>query len=453
MSGRVHTKAIPPQERITGFIPYLSNLDDRLAVYEASRCLMCFDAPCISACPTGINIPEFIYRIKTGNFYGAAKVIRESNIFGGECAYVCPVERLCESKCVRNNLNEEPVAISMLQRFAYEKERLKGFVKFPTTRPKKKKVAVVGSGPAGLSAAYELARMGYGVTIFESNPAPGGLLFYGILPWKVPWSVPESEIENIKSYGVNVITNKKITDLKGLLKEYDAVFVGVGATKSQKLGVPGEDLEDVYPAQEFLSSVAKWLMGHGRAPDLKGKRVAVIGGGDTAIDAACASLRLGADRVYIVYRRSLAEMPAVQYGRNQAREEGVEFLLLTSPVRIIGDKKVKGIECVRMELTEPDASGRRGVKPIKGSEFKFNVDAVIVAIGQKPDEEVLKSYGVKTDKGLIVVDENFSTSIKGVFAGGDAVNGGETVVEAVAEGKKAATAIDKFLSGGKRPKK
>ncbi|MEM3365419.1 MAG: NAD(P)-dependent oxidoreductase [Candidatus Methanomethyliaceae archaeon] len=453
MSGRVHTKTIPPHERVSSFAPYVSNLHDRLAVYEASRCLMCFDAPCISACPAGINIPEFIYRIKTGNFYGAAKVIRESNILGGECGYVCPVERLCESKCVRRNLNEEPVAISMLQRFAYEKEKLKGLVKFPKSRSKNKKVAVVGAGPAGLSAAYELARMGYGVTVFDANPKPGGLLLYGILPWKAPWSVPESEIDLIKEYGINFVTNKKITDLKSLLKEYDAVFVGIGATKSQKLGIPGEDLNGVYPAQEFLQSVAKWLMGEGKAPDLKGKRVAVIGGGDTAIDAACASVRLGAERVYIVYRRSFAEMPAVPYGRNQAREEGVEFLLLTAPVRILGEKSVEAIECVKMELTEPDSSGRRGVKPIKGSEFRLGVNSVIVAIGQKPDEELLKSYGVKTEKGLIVVDENFSTSIKGIFAGGDAVNGGETVVEAVAEGKKAATAIDKFLSGGKSSKK
>lgn len=449
MSGRVHTRTIPPQERITGFFPYISNLDDRTAIYEAARCLMCFDAPCISACPTRINIPEFIYRIKTGNFYGAAKVIRESNIFGGECGYVCPVERLCESKCIRNNLNEEPVAISMLQRFAFEKERQKGLVKFPQSPPKNKKVAVVGAGPSGLSAAYELARMGYNVTVFDSNPRPGGLLLYGILPWKAPWSVPESEIENIKSYGINIVTNKKITDLRGLLKEYDAVFIGLGATKSQKLGIPGEDLKGVYPAEEFLSSIAKWLMGTGKAPDLKGKRVAVIGGGDTAIDAACASVRLGADRVYIIYRRSIAEMPAVPYGRHQAREEGVEFMFLTSPVRIIGERQVEAIECVRMELTEPDASGRRGVRPIKGSEFSFNVGAVIVAIGQKPDEELLRSYGLKTEKGLVVVDENFQTSIKGIFAGGDVVNGGETVVEAVAEGKKAAAAIDKFLSGGK----
>ena len=449
MSGRIHTKTVSPQDRIKGFDPYVSNLDERMALYEAARCLMCYDAPCMSGCPTRINIPEFIYRIKTGNYYGSAKVIRGSNIFGGECGYVCPVERLCESKCVRNNLNEEPVAISMLQRFAYEKEKPKGLVKFGRAPPKKRKVAIVGAGPAGLSAAYELARMGYGVTVCDSNPRPGGLMLYGILPWKAAWSVAESEIDNIKRCGVKVVAKKKIADVKSLLKDYDAVFIGTGTTESLGLGIPGEDLTGVYLAQDFLFGVARSLKREGKAPDLKGKRVAVIGGGDTAVDAACASLRLGAERVYLVYRRSLTEMPAVPYGRNQAKEEGVEFLLLTAPVRIKGAKKVEGLECVKMELTAPDASGRRGVKPIKGSEFLLDVDAVIVAIGQKPDEGVLKSFGVKLEKGLIVVNENGATSAKGVYAGGDTVNGGETVVEAVAEGKKAAAAIDKYLRGGR----
>ena len=449
MSGRMHPKTVPSQDRIKGFEPYVSNLDERMALYEAARCLMCYDPPCKSACPTGINIPEFIYRIKTGNHYGSAKVIRESNVFGGECGYVCPVERLCESKCVRNNLNEEPVAISLLQRFAYEKEKPKGLVKFKCAPSNKKKVAIIGAGPASLSAAYELARMGYGVTVCDSNPRPGGLMIYGILPWKAAWSVAESEIDYIKSYGVKVVTKKKITDVKALLKDYDAVFIGTGTTESSRMGIPGEELPGVYLAQDFLFSVAKYLKGEGKAPNLKGKRVAVIGGGDTAIDAACTSVRLGADRVYVVYRRSLTEMPAVPYGKMQAKEDGVEFLLLTSPVRIKGDKKVTGLECVKMELGAPDESGRRSVKPIKGSEFPLDVDAVIVAVGQKPEEGVLKSFGMKVDKGLIVVNDNFATSIKGVYAGGDAVNGGETVVEAVAEGKKAATAIDKYLRGGK----
>jgi glutamate synthase (NADPH/NADH) small chain len=449
MSGRMHPKTISTQDRIKGFKPYVSNLDERTALYEASRCLMCFDALCITGCPTKINIPEFIYRIKTGNYYGAAKVIRESNVFGGECGYVCPVERLCESKCVRINLDEEPVAISLLQRFAYEKEKPKGLVKFDRTPSNKKKVAIVGSGPAGLSAAYELVRMGYEVMVCDLNPSPGGLMFYGILPWKAAWSVAESEIGYIKGYGVKVITKKKITDVKTLLRDYDAVFIGTGATDSSRMGIPGEDLSGVYLAQDFLFNVAKYLKGEGKAPDLKSKRVAVIGGGDTATDVACASIRLGAERVYIVYRRSLTEMPAVPYGRNQAKEEGVEFLLLTSPISIKGGKKVTGLECIKMELGAPDDSGRRSVKPIKGSEFLLDVNAVILAIGQKPDEDVLKSFGVKTEKGFILVDDNFATSIKGVYAGGDAVNGGETVVEAVAEGKKAANAIDKYLRGRK----
>jgi glutamate synthase (NADPH/NADH) small chain len=449
MSGRTHTTVLTPQDRIKTFDPYVANLIDTTAWYEASRCIMCFDAPCVTACPTRINIPEFIFRIKTRNYRGSAKVIRESNIFGGECGYVCPVERLCESKCVRNNLGEEPVAISLLQRFAYEMEKPKGLVKFDKAPPNKKKVAIVGAGPAGLSVAYELARKGYEVTVCDSNAKPGGLLLYGILPWKVAWNVAESEITNIKEYGVKLVTKKPIADAKGLLKDYDAVYIGTGATKSSGLGIPGEDLLGVYLAQEFLYKVACYLKGEGKAPELKGKKVAVVGGGDTAIDCAMASLRLGAEKVYVLYRRSLTEMPAVPYGRNQAKEEGAEFMLLTTPVKIIGSKKVSGVECLKMELGPPDASGRRSVKPIKGSEFTMETDVVILAIGQKPDEAALKSFGVKVKDGLIEVDKDFATSVKGVFAGGDAVNGGDTVVEAVAEGKKAADAIDKYLSGRK----
>jgi glutamate synthase (NADPH/NADH) small chain len=449
MSGRMHPKTVPPQDRIKGFQPYVSNLDERTALYEASRCLMCADALCITGCPTGINIPEFIYRIKTRNFYGAAKIIRESNVFGGECGYVCPVERLCESKCVRINLNEEPVAISLLQRFAYEKEKPKGLVNFDRAPSKNKKIAVVGSGPAALSAAYELARKGYGVTVYDLRSRLGGLMLYGILPWKVAWSVAESEVNHIKGYGIRVETNKKIADLKALLKNYNAVFIATGTMESLHMGIPGEDLPGVYLAADFIFNVASYLKGEDKAPNLKGKKVAVIGGGDTAIDAACASVRLGAERVYIVYRRSLSEIPAVPYSRSQAKDEGVEFLLLTSPLRIKGDRKVTGLECIKMELGAPDESGRRSVKPIKGSEFLLDIDAAIVAIGQRPEGNTLKSLGLKSEKGLIVVNDDFATSIKGVYAGGDAVNGGQTVVEAVAEGKKAAIAIDKYLSGRK----
>jgi glutamate synthase (NADPH/NADH) small chain len=410
---------------------------------------MCFDAPCIVGCPTRINIPEFIFRIKTGNYQGAAKIIRESNIFGGECGYVCPVERLCEAKCIRNNLKDEPVAIGMLQRFVFEKEKAKGFIRFDQATPKGKKVAVVGGGPSGLSVAYELARMGYGVTLFDSNARPGGLLLYGILPWKAAWSVAESEVENIKSYGIK-FSKKTVSDLKSLLKDYEAVYIGTGSAASSSCGIQGENIPGVFIAQNFLCSVAKSLKGEGDAPDIKGMRVAVIGGGDTAIDAACSSIRLGAGRVYVVYRRSVEEMPSVPYSRKQAREEGAEFIYLTAPVRIKGGSKVEGVECVKMELGAKDASGRRGVKPIKGSEFTLPVDAVILAIGQEPDQTLLNSFGVKVKGGLIEVDENFKTSIKGVFAGGDVVNGGDTVVEGVAEGKKAAAAMGKYLSGGKK---
>ncbi len=450
MSGRTHTAVLSPQERIKNFNTFVSNLDDRSALYEASRCLMCFDAPCITGCPTKINIPEFIFRIKTRNYYGSAKVIRSSNIFGGECAYVCPVERLCEEKCVRKKLNEEPVAISMLQRFAYEKELPRGLVKFDKEDSKKRKVAVVGAGPAGLSAAYELAKKGYGVTVLDSGAKPGGLLRYGILPWKADWSVAESEIANIKDHGVKLVLNKPVTKVRPLLKEYDAVFIGVGSTAPSRLGIPGEKKEGVHQALEFLAKVAKYMLKEGKAPDVKGKRVAVIGGGDTAIDSSMAALRLGADRVYLLYRRSQKEMPAVPYGRQQAREEGVTFLYLTSPTSITTRKRGKALTCCRMEFGPPDTSGRRGVKQIKGSEFALEVDTVIIAVGQKPDEKALRSFGVRRKDGLIQVKEDFSTSIKGVFAGGDSVNGGETVVQAVADGKKAAEAIHKHLSRKRR---
>lgn len=452
MSGRTHTAVLSPQERIKSFNSFVSNLDDRAALYEASRCLMCFDAPCITGCPTGINIPEFIFRIKTRNYYGSAKVIRSSNILGGECGYVCPVERLCEDKCVRKKLGEEPVAISLLQRFAYEKEKPRGLVKFEKEEGKKRKVAVVGAGPAGLSAAFELAKRGYGVTVFDSYAKPGGLLHYGILPWKADWTVAESEIANIRAHGVKFVQGKTVTKVRPLLKEYDAVFIGAGSTTPARLGIPGEKKEGVYQAQDFLVGVSKYLLKEGKAPDVKGKRVAVIGGGDTAIDASMASLRLGADRVYLLYRRSQKEMPAVPYGRQQAREEGVAFLYLTAPVRIATRKRGKALTCCRMEFGPQDASGRRGVTQVKGTEFALDVDVVIVAVGQKPDAKMLRSFGVKTKDGLIQVGEDFSTSIKGVFAGGDSVNGGETVVKAVAEGKKAAEAMHSYLCRKRRVK-
>jgi len=447
-AGRIHPPVIPPQDRIKGFDPYVANLNDRTALYESTRCFMCFDAPCISGCPTRINIPEFIYRIKTGNYRGAAKVIRESNVFGGECGYVCPVERLCEVRCIRNNLNDEPVAIGLLQRFAYEKEKQKGLVKFDQAKRKNKKVAVVGAGPSGMSAAYELALKGYDVTVFDANPAPGGLLLYGILPWKVAWSVPENEVRNILEYGVE-FTHKRVNDLSPLLKEYAAVFIGIGSTVCARCRIAGEDLPGVFLAEDFLCSVAKSIKGECKAPDLKGKRVAVVGGGDTALDAACASIRLGAAKVFLLYRRSVKEMPSVAYSRNQAREEGVEFMFLTAPTKVKGGKKVEGMECVRMELGPKDASGRSGIKPMEGSDFTLDVECVIMAVGQEPDQGTLKSFGVAVKNGLVKVDDNYATSLKGVFAGGDAVNGGDTVVEAAAEGKKAAAAIDKYLSGGK----
>ncbi len=446
--GRLKAKELPPAERVKGFIPYVEDYTLDQAVYEASRCLWCHDPPCVAKCPAGIMIPEFLFALASRDFRTAAKILRESNVFAGVCGYVCPVEKLCESACVRKDL-DEPVAISMLQRFVYLYEKEHGFIAFEKAPATGKKVAVIGAGPAGLAAAYELARRGHDVTVFDVMEEPGGLLLYGILPYKYDWSVPLTEIEYVKSYGVKIVTGRKIESLDELFKEgYQAVFIASGLTKPRKLNVPGEDLEGVYYALDFLAQVAKALRGKGSLPDFKGKCVAVIGGGDTAVDSALTALRLGAERVYLIYRRSLEEMPAVPAGRKQAREEGIEFILLAAPTRIIGeDGKVKAIECIRMKLGAPDASGRRRPEPIPGSEFTLDVDVVLVAIGQVPDEEFLSKLGVAVEKGLIKVDERMQTSREGVFAGGDVVNGGDTVVRAVSDGLKAAQAIDEYLKG------
>jgi len=446
--GRLKAKELPPAERVKGFIPYVEDYTLDQAVYEASRCLWCHDPPCVVKCPAGIMIPEFLFALASRDLRTAAKILRESNVFAGVCGYVCPVEKLCESACVRKDL-DEPVAISMLQRFIYLYEKENGFIAFEKAPATGKKVAVIGAGPAGLAAAYELAKRGHDVTVFDYMEEPGGLLLYGILPYKYDWSVPLTEIEYVRGYGVKIVTGRKIDSLDVLFKEgYQAVFIASGLTKPRKLNVPGEDLEGVFYALDFLAHVAKALRGTGSLPDFKGKRVAVIGGGDTAVDSALTALRLGAERVYIIYRRSLEEMPAVPAGRKQAREEGIEFILLAAPTRIIGENgKVKAIECIRMKLGAPDASGRRRPEPIPGSEFTLDVDVVLVAIGQVPDEEFLSKLGVAIEKGLIKVDEKMQTSREGVFAGGDVVNGGDTVVRAVSDGLKAAQAIDEYLKG------
>lgn len=439
-----------PKERVKDFSEVVSGYNLQQAIAEASRCLFCYDAPCQKDCPAGIDVAEFINRVKTGDMRGAIDVIREKNILPGTCGRVCPVEELCEKNC-RDQKLTEAIAIGALQRFAADYEKQKG-VKPKRLEPTKGKVAVIGSGPTSLAAASELLKMGYRVAMFESHKLAGGLLSHGIPPYRLPRDVAEWEIEYIKNMGVEIVANKPIKKIDELLKEgFGAVFIGVGMTKSISLNIPGENLKNVHLGLEFLESISEAIAGGDKLPSLSGKKVAVIGGGDVAIDAARCSLRLGAEKVLIVYRRSFEEMPAHASEIEAAREEGVEFLILASPTKILGQKHVEGIKCIKMKLGPPDKSGRRRPLPIPGSEFKLDIDVVIEAIGQKVNEEFArKNPNLKISKGSIVVDkETGMTSKPGVFAGGDAVGGG-TVVQAIAEGKLAAKGINEHLKGGSK---
>ena len=450
MPKRMQAPTKSPRERIKGFSEVVSGYNLRQAIAEASRCFSCHDAPCRKDCPARIDVPEFIDRIKTGDISGAVEVIREENALPGICGRVCPVEELCEKNCRRKKVNGA-VAIGALQRFAADHEKRMA-IKPKRLGPRGKKVAVIGSGPASLAAASELLKMGYCVTIFESHSSPGGLLSHGIPPYRLPRDVAEWEVGYIKDMGVEIVTGRQIKKIDELFEEgFSAVFVGAGMTKSASLNIPGEDLKGVYPGLEFLETVNRAIAGEVKFPSISGKNVAVIGGGDVAIDAARCSIRLGAGKVLIVYRRSFEEMPAHDSEIRAAREEGVEFLTLAAPKKILGRERVEGIECIKMELGQPDESGRRKPIPIPGSEFRLDADVIIEAIGQRAEEEFIRENpDIKTSGGMIVVDRGTGmTSRPRVFAGGDAVRGG-TVVQAIAEGKIAAKGIDKFLKGGSR---
>ena len=446
MGGRVLAPTKKPEERIKGFDEDVSGYSMQRAVAEASRCLRCYDAPCVKGCPAEVDIPTFIKRIETQDLRGAISTIRKSNPLPGICARVCPTEELCEKSCCNEKLIEA-INIGSLQRFAAD------FEKESKIKPKRstitgKKVAIVGSGPAGLAAAANLIEMGHEVVVFEGEPVPGGLLNYGIPPYRLPQDTVAAEIDYLKESGLKVLVNKRVENVDALFKEgFDAVFLGTGATESVSLGMPGEELEDVYLGLDLLKEVNK-----GKKPFPMGKTVAVIGGGNVATDAARCSIRLGAQKVYIIYRRSLEEMPAYRSEIEAANEEGVELMFLTAPTRILGNKsgRVVGLECKRQELGEPDESGRRKPIPIPNSEFKLDVDRIVEAIGQRIDEKFVRNNSeIKVNRGLIVIDEKTRmTSKKGVFAGGDAVNGGTTVVQSIAEGKLAAERIDKYLRGG-----
>lgn len=445
-----------PKERIRNFdeVPY--GYPEETAVLEASRCLQCKKPPCVEGCPVEIDIPGFIRLIREGDFLGAVRKIKEKNALPAICGRVCPQETQCEARCVLGK-KDEPVAIGRLERFVADYEREKSEVYIPEIKEEtKKKVAVVGSGPAGLTVAADLRLLGHDVTIFEALHKPGGVLVYGIPEFRLPKRIVEAEIEYLKKLGVRIIVNMvigKILTVDELLKDYDAVFLGLGAGLPLFLNVPGENLCGIYSANEYLtrSNLMKaYLFPEYDTPISKGKRVAVIGAGNVAMDAARTAIRLGAEEVHIIYRRGRDEMPARKEEIHHAEEEGIIFDLLTTPVRFIGDERgwVKEIELIRMELGEKDESGRRRPVPIKGSEYRMEFDLVIVALGTAANPLLTRTTpGLVLDKrGYIVADpETGKTKKERVWAGGDIVTGAATVILAMGAGKKAARSIDEFL--------
>lgn len=417
------------------------------ATAEANRCLYCYDSPCTKACPTHIDIPAFIKKISTGNLLGSAKTILESNWSALTCAKACPVDVLCEGACVYNDKDEPAIEIGRLQRFAIDNYFQKGMPKLFSIKEKNgKSVAIIGSGPSGLACGAELALLGYDVTIYEGNAIPGGLNTWGIAPYKTRQADSLKEVELVKSFGAKIETNSLVGEnisFEEISSLHDAVFLGIGLGESTDLKVPGEELPGVVNAIDFIEEVKKekWTTVN------IGKRVAVIGAGNTSIDAATESVRLGAEKVMILYRRSEEEMSAYKFEFELAKNDGVVFHFLTSPKNIIGEKYVEAIECVKMTLNDSVKGGRRKPVEIPNSNFVIPVDMVIKAIGQSAKTKFLNSItGLEIDNGKVKVDpDNYQTGNPKVFAGGDCINGGKEVVNAAYDGKRAAHGIHKFL--------
>ncbi|MBP1721462.1 MAG: glutamate synthase [Deltaproteobacteria bacterium] len=456
---RVHMAEQPAEERVKNFREVPLGYTEDEAAEEARRCLQCKKPACSTGCPVEIDIPAFISLVAEKKFAEAAKKIKETNSLPAVCGRVCPQEIQCESRCVVGKKGE-PVAIGRLERFVADWEREKGKVEPPPRpRPKHKKVAVIGSGPAGLTVASDLAKLGYAVTLFEALHKTGGVLVYGIPEFRLPKAIVQAEVDFVESLGVEIKTNALIGTLytvpELMQKGYEAVFIGIGAGGPMFMNIPGEALNGVYSANEFLtrSNLMKaYLFPAYDTPIKKSKKVAVVGAGNVAMDSVRTAIRLGAEEVYLVYRRSEQEMPARIEEIERAKEEGALFKLLTNPVRILGDDKgwVTSMECIRMELGEPDDSGRRRPVPVKGSEFIIEVDSIIMALGTNANPLLPQSTpGLKLNKwGYIMIDEETcGTSIRGVYAGGDIVTGSATVILAMGAGRKAARAIDKYLSG------
>ena len=426
-----------------------------MAMAEANRCLNCKNMPCVAGCPVNVQIPDFIKKIADGDFEGAYLKISETNALPAVCGRVCPQECQCEGKCIRG-IKGESVAIGRLERFAADYYRENCEKKIPEIKQNGKKVAVIGAGPASLTCAGDLAKLGYKVTVFEAFHTPGGVLVYGIPEFRLPKSIVAKEIKGLEDLGVEIKTNmvigKTLTVDEIIEMGYEAVFIGSGAGLPMFMGIEGEGSVGVYSANEFLTRInlMKAYLDDYDTPIKKVNSVAVVGGGNVAMDAARCAKRLGAEHVYIVYRRGEAEMPARKEEIHHAKEEEVEFKLLCNPVRVIADEngRVKGLECVKMELGEPDQSGRRRPVAVEGSEFVLDVESVIMALGTSPNPLIrTTTEGIDANKwGCLVVDEELQTTKQGVYAGGDAVTGAATVILAMGAGKTAAVSIDKYLS-------
>ena len=448
-----------PQERIHNFREVPLGYSKEQAIYEAQRCLQCKVPKCRQGCPAEINIPQFVQKIVEEDFKGAYLEILKTDNLPAITGRVCPQEEQCQKYCILER-QKRPIAIGRLERFVADWARENDIHgELPSLTPKEQKIAIVGSGPAGLTCAADLAKLGYQVTLFEALHQPGGVLVYGIPEFRLPKSIVEYEIKEIERLGVKVITDFVVgatLRVDQLAKDYDALFLANGAGAPRFMNIPGENLNEVYSANEFLtrSNLMKaYAFPEYDTPIKIGKRAATIGAGNVAMDSARTALRLGAEKSYIVYRRSRQEVPAREEEVYHAEEEGVIFNFLTLPIKILGDEqgKVIGMECLKMELGEPDESGRRRPIPISGSNFLIEVDMVIDAIGTSANPIVARSAsGVKTNKwGYFIVEENTkATTRPGIFAGGDIVRGSATVISAVGDGKVAARAIDEFLSSG-----
>ena len=454
-----------PEVRAHNFQEVALGYAQDTALDEAARCLNCKHMPCVSGCPVNIHIPAFIEKVREGDFEAAYQIIQKTSSLPAVCGRVCPQERQCESHCVRG-IKGEPVGIGRLERFVADWHNAHAQESASPVEPNGHRVAVVGSGPSGLTCAGDLAKKGYDVTVFEALHTAGGVLVYGIPEFRLPKAIVAREVEGLKALGVkietNVVIGKTLTIDELFESGFEAVFVGSGAGLPRFMNIPGESLKGVYSANEFLtrSNLMKAFRDNPDTPIMKGGNVAVVGGGNVAMDAARTALRLGAEKVYIVYRRSMEELPARAEEVEHAQEEGIEFHLLRNPVEILGynnpddprDPKngfVTGIRCICMELGEPDASGRRRPVEVPGSEYVLDVDTVVIAIGTSPNpliKDTTKGLEVNSHGGIII-NEAGLTSRDGVYAGGDAVTGAATVISAMGAGKVAAKGIDEYLMG------